>query len=169
MPTKPDTTVPPTQEFLATMAAQPAQPWWKRLLNRLFAPEASWHRSRTGVGYSATWTTVSSDGSVSQANRKVSRAPTDGASAEFLAAQNSEGREIPNTAKSLTAELPTARKSARRSRRSGFRRSGFSALRNPAPFGISRASEFSAVGSRCSPLLTPQLREGCTNRVLHPI
>jgi len=68
MPTKSHPTVPPTQEFLA---AQPALPWWKRALNRLFAPEASWHRSRTGYGYSATWTTVSSDGTVSQTNRKV--------------------------------------------------------------------------------------------------
>ena len=68
MPIKPQTPVPPTQEFLA---AQPQLSWWKRLLNRLFAPEAHWHRSRTGVGYSATWTTVSSDGTVSQSNRKV--------------------------------------------------------------------------------------------------
>jgi len=70
MPTKLPTT-PPTQEFLAALAAQPAQSWWKRLLNRLFAPESRWHRSRTGYGYSATWTTVSSDGTVSQTNRKV--------------------------------------------------------------------------------------------------
>ena len=69
MPAKLPTPVPPTQEFLA---AQPALSWWKRVLNRLFAPEARWHRSRSGVGYSATWTTVSSDGMISQANRKVS-------------------------------------------------------------------------------------------------
>jgi len=69
MPAKLPTPVPPTQEFLA---AQPVQSWWKRALNRLFAPEAHWHRSRSGVGYSATWTTVSSDGMISQANRKVS-------------------------------------------------------------------------------------------------
>ena len=68
MPTKPHPIVPPTQEFLA---AQATQPWWKRLLNRLFAPESGWHRSRSGVGYSATWTTVSSDGTVYQTNRKV--------------------------------------------------------------------------------------------------
>jgi len=69
MPAKLPTPVPPTQEFLA---AQPALSWWKRVLNRPFAPEARWHRSRSGVGYSATWTTVSSDGMISQANRKVS-------------------------------------------------------------------------------------------------
>ena len=69
MPAKLPTPVPPTQEFLA---AQPVQSWWKRALNRLFAPESRWHRSRTGYGYSATWTTVSSDGMISQANRKVS-------------------------------------------------------------------------------------------------
>jgi hypothetical protein len=74
MPTKLPTT-PPTQEFLAALAAQPAQSWWKRLLNRLFAPESRWHRSRTGYGYSATWTTVSSDGTVSQTNRKVRLEP----------------------------------------------------------------------------------------------
>ena len=68
MPTKSQPPVPPTQEFLA---AQPPLSWWKRALNRLFAPEAHWHRSRTGVGYSATWTPVSSDGTVSQTNRKV--------------------------------------------------------------------------------------------------
>lgn len=68
MPIKPQPPVPPTQEFLA---AQPPLSWWKRVLNRLFAPEAQWHRSRTGVGYSATWTTVSSDGTISQSNRKV--------------------------------------------------------------------------------------------------
>lgn len=68
MPTKPHPTVPPTQEFLA---AQPAQAWWKRVLNRLFAPDSGWHRSRSGHGYSATWTTVSSDGTVSQTNRKL--------------------------------------------------------------------------------------------------
>ena len=68
MPTKSQPPVPPTQEFLA---AQPPLSWWKRVLNRLFAPEAHWHRSRTGVGYSATWTTVSSDGTISQSNRKV--------------------------------------------------------------------------------------------------
>ena len=72
MPTKSHTPVPPTEEFLAALAAQPTPSWWKRLLNRLFAPESRWHRSRTGVGYSATWTTVSSDGMISQANRKVS-------------------------------------------------------------------------------------------------
>ena len=72
MPTKSHTTVPPTQEFLA---AQPVQSWWKRALNRLFAPESRWHRSRTGYGYSATWTLVSSDGTVSQTNRKVSPEP----------------------------------------------------------------------------------------------
>ena len=65
-------TVQPTQEFLA---AQPALPWWKRVLNRLFAPEGRWHRSRSGYGYSATWTLVSSDGSVSQTNRKVAPEP----------------------------------------------------------------------------------------------
>jgi len=69
MPANPHTPVPPTQEFLA---AQTALSWWKRVLNRLFAPESRWHRSLTGVGYSATWTTVSSDGMISQANRKVS-------------------------------------------------------------------------------------------------
>jgi len=74
MPTKLPTT-PPTQEFLAALAAQPTQSWWKRVLNRLFAPESRWHRSRTGYGYSATWTTVSSDGSVSQTNRKVRPGP----------------------------------------------------------------------------------------------
>ena len=70
MPTNSHPTVRPTEEFLA---AQPAQSWWKRVLNRLFAPEANWHRSRTGNGYSATWTTVSSDGTISQSNRKVVR------------------------------------------------------------------------------------------------
>jgi hypothetical protein len=74
MPTKLPTT-PPTQEFLAALAAQPTLPWWKRVLNRIFAPESQWHRSRTGYGYSATWTTVSSDGTVSQTNRKVRPEP----------------------------------------------------------------------------------------------
>jgi len=73
MPTKSHPTVPPTQEFLA---AQPPLAWWKRVLNWLFAPESGWHRSRTGYGYSATWTTVSTDGTVSHANRKVSREPS---------------------------------------------------------------------------------------------
>ena len=68
MPIKPQAPIPPTQEFLA---AQPPLSWWKRVLNRLVAPEANWHRSRTGNGYSATWTTVSSDGTISQSNRKV--------------------------------------------------------------------------------------------------
>jgi hypothetical protein len=72
MPTTPHTPVPPTQEFLA---AQPVLSWWKRALNWLFAPESAWHRSRSGHGYSATWTTVSSDGTVSQTNRKVTRQP----------------------------------------------------------------------------------------------
>jgi hypothetical protein len=72
MPTKSQPAVPPTQEFLA---AQPAQSWWKRALNRLFAPESRWHRSRTGYGYSATWTLISSDGTVSQTNRKVTPQP----------------------------------------------------------------------------------------------
>ena len=71
MPTESRPEVPPTQEFLA--AQQPAQSWWKRVLNRLFAPESGWHRSRSGHGYSATWTTVSSDGTVSQTNRKITR------------------------------------------------------------------------------------------------
>ena len=68
MPIKSQPPIPPTQEFLA---AQPKLSWWKRVLNRLFAPEANWHRSRTGNGYSATWTTVSSDGTISQSNRKI--------------------------------------------------------------------------------------------------
>jgi len=72
MPTKPHTPASPTQEFLA---AQPTLSWWKRVLNRLFAPESAWHRSRSGYGYSATWTMVSSDGTVSQTNRKVTPEP----------------------------------------------------------------------------------------------
>src|SRR6476661_3292635 len=72
MPTNSRPTVQPTQEFLA---AQPALSWWKRVLNQLFAPEARWHRSRSGYGYSATWTMVSSDGTVSQTNRKVAPEP----------------------------------------------------------------------------------------------
>ena len=72
MPIKSPPPIPPTQEFLA---AQPKLSWWKRALNWLFAPESGWHRSRTGVGYSATWTTISSDGSVSQTNRKVRLQP----------------------------------------------------------------------------------------------